>query len=264
MRPNSLVIKVANYLQQQQQVDPQAQQDPSALGTIGAEIGGGQGQMSSSGPKVNKDQLYERIIQEKDKLARLQMQLAASGQMPQEELQQPSMAQVAPLEQQMQASMSQELQQGQASQPIQQDPYSGLQPQASLKKKLRDALEKKSIAPLAIPAAALTAYNAYETLNALRYYGGKAARAGLRGAESIRSGHARSRIAANPLVARDILEQEYRKTPKLVDSRGLGSKGELNSSRNLFGGGPSGGMPQEFVNKYAPKPPQQNYTSAGQ
>ena len=110
------------------------EQDPNALGTIGADLGGGGGPQGAPGAggaeggmKVNKDQLYERLIQEKDNLSRLKVQLAASGQLPPDMMED---QQGPPLQQQMQEGMSQEMaaQQGQ--------PQGGMEVQAALKKKL--------------------------------------------------------------------------------------------------------------------------------
>lgn len=149
-----ILAKIANAMAapgQQPAMDPnqQMQQDPSALGTIGADLGGGGagtaggagggGGQGEGGLKVNKDQLYERIIQEKDALTRLKVQLAASGQLPPDMYDSP---QGPPLEQQMQEGMSQDMmmQSGQQpQQPPMQDPMQGqMQPgmevQAALKK----------------------------------------------------------------------------------------------------------------------------------
>lgn len=134
---DKILYKLANLGMQQPQGQPEqmGQGGGQPLGTIGAEMNGGVGQSQgaggpgSEGFKVNKDQLYERLIQEKDNLTRLKVQLASSGQLPMDMMEQ--QPQQAPLEQMMQQGMGQDMlyQQQMMQQP------QGLQVQASFKKK---------------------------------------------------------------------------------------------------------------------------------
>lgn len=200
------------------------------LGTIGAEMGGsgagaGAGAVGPKSFSVNKDQLYERIIAEKDIVSKLKMQLAMSGQDP------AAMGPVGdpenPLGNVIQQAMTQQIQQDMSGQvdPMQQpmgQDYAGrmepgmemqqpgMEVTAALKKKfarrseLKEKLEKEAIAPLALLGTAATGYFGAQALGDLANIGIGGAR---RGYETLEN----QAVGNNPFIANQIARRQARR-----------------------------------------------------
>jgi len=262
---DSILEKIANLgagVNQQAQQDPsqQAQQAAgpgSPLGTIGADMSGGMGgaggAAGGSGGKtsVSKDQLYERLIMEKDNLSKLKMQIAMKGETPMTD--QPGMPSDNPMQSAIQQMMigsmtgqqdpnqdplqQQVMNQGQGNpmqqmgQPVQQQQQfqnPGMTVQAALKKKLcRGFLDKE-----AVVMAAMGGLMAAQTAGAIGDVGAY-------GVEKARSFGENQKVRQNPFLAQETkIKQDRRKLTNATPDAWVGGLGYNTSNRKFnFGGG---------------------------
>jgi hypothetical protein len=223
-----------------------------SAGGGGAAAGGG-----AKGFSANKDQLYERLIMEKDQLSRLKLQLAMSGQQVPDDGGTGNPMEQA-IQQQMMGAMQQQQQQGQMDQAAQAmdqgNPYAGIsggggtagqmpnmtqdqsnpmQVQASFKEEVEDVLEKyaglykESVAPLAALGALSTAHTATSAGAGIARLGVGAAGAARRGAENLR-------VANNPFLAAETkIKQDRRKYSNPTPDAWVGGLGYMRSNRQL-------------------------------
>jgi len=228
-------------------VQPPMAQDPNAsagmpstspIGTIGADMGGGaEAGKGAAGPKafsVNKDQLYERIIKEKDNVSKM-MQMINGQQMPMLEnpmehaIQQNMIAQMQQQGAQMRIGTSPEgmqqmtqgqdpmaMQQAQQQDPMamqqaqQQDPMAMQQAQQPNPMEVQAAVKKKLMKIAVVPPAVAAAGVAWTGLEA----GKGAARLGLHATDKLGQMADESRIEANPTRGLEIRQQQFRHTQR--------------------------------------------------
>jgi hypothetical protein len=215
-----------------------AMQPGDPMGTLGADMkGAGGGGAKGAGASVNKDQLYERLIMEKDNISRLKTQLAQAGQQPMDEQMGGGANQLQDV---IQQNMVRQIQmQGQqqemggqpqdpAAQPQPQDPAAqpqpGLAPQAGFKREVEDVLEKYASLDYKYPAIKKEAFvTAGLGLAGAAYTGYEAAKGlaniGVGAGKYLRAGMDRMKVANNPFLKQQVKDMQlHRKKVNITPS----------------------------------------------
>lgn len=265
----NLLVKIAAIAQDITGAGPYNEMPNSATGdpSMGAPNPGGpdqateqmlvqQNQQQQQKFTQSKDQLYERLLREKDIMSKLKIRLVATGQQ--------SFEDVEALEEPLGSGIQPQPQQPQSPDPNGYTPMplgSGLEARAALKR----ALEKKSVAPLAVAGTALTAATAYQGAKGARDLTNLAHNATRDAYEGGRNILIRNRVSNNPLLAREEIENAYMRDRVPIDNSTFFSEGgrSLDRPRNLFGPGPKVPNAQKYANQVLPKAPKLGNNLAG-
>jgi len=255
----NLLEKIAHIAQDITAPGPYSEMPNSATGdaSMGAPDPGGpqegteqmliqQNQQNQQKFTQSKDQLYERLLKEKDLLSKIKIRLVSTGQH--------SFEDIENLEESTGTPMGSGLQPQQ--QPQDPNAYSPMLMGAGLESSaaVRRALEKKSIAPLAAAGAIATGVGVAKGVTGLANLTHNAARDTFEGG---RNALVRQRVSNNPFMAKDEIENAYRRDRVSLSNSKFFSRGgmSLDRPRNLFGSGPQVPNAQKYAAQVMPKGP---------